>query len=148
MIPLFSFSINYELVPSDPRTVFLEMVNEYRIMNGLEPFECIFNEVPQAFTDFQANIGIFLGHMGFSKRTEKIKKLIEEKHKIKVSNISFAENVAFLKGDTIDLKMAFESFLKSKGHKENILSSKYRWTAIGITKKDNRLYICQIFWNY
>jgi hypothetical protein len=148
IIPLFAFSITYELLSNDPRVAFLEMVNEYRIVKGLQPFECLFNEVPQAFTDFQANIGIFLGHIGFSKRVERIKKLIEENYGMKVSKISFAENVAFLKSDDIDLKMAFESFLKSKRHRENILSSRYRWTAIGITKKSDRLYICQIFWNY
>lgn len=148
IMPSLIFSITYELVSADPRFIFLEMVNEYRVANGLQPFECLFMEVPQAFTDFQASIGIFLGHIGFTKRAEKIKKLIEENYRIKVSNISFAENVAFLRGNSIDLKMAFESFFKSKKHRENILSPRYEWTAIGITKKSDRLYICQIFWGY
>jgi len=59
------------------------------------------------------------------------------------------ENVAVVKEDDDSIKAAFDSFIKSNSHRKNILSSKFKWTAVSISKGRNRkLYICQIFWGF
>jgi len=150
LIPVFIFSLtygSYESSTDDLRIYFLDLVNQYRISNDLFQLECIFNEIPQKFTDFQMKIGIFLGHIGFSNRAKEIRKMIEKTYGLQITNFVVAENVAYVKGDDL-LNRAFKGFLKSWSHKNNILSSKYKWTAIGISKSENKLYICQMFWDF
>jgi|GEM_PF-4913704 len=150
LTPVYIFPLTYGSYGSstdDLRAYFLDLVNQYRISNNLFPFECVFNEIPQKFTDFQMKIGIFLGHIGFSNRAKEIRKMIEKTYGLQITNFVVAENVAYVKGDDL-LNRAFKGFLKSWSHKNNILSSKYKWTAIGISKSENKLYICQMFWDF
>lgn len=77
------------------------------------------------------------GHDGFKDRAEKMKREAPLK--------SFAENVAYSFNMDDPLETACTGWMKSKGHRENILGD-YQETGIGIAySKDGRCYITQLF---
>lgn len=63
------------------------------------------------------------------------------------SNTAWGENIASCYNYKNPLEITLTSWMKSPGHKKNILNSKYRYGAIGIARTPKgRYYFTQVFW--
>lgn len=122
-------------VHSPTEAALFQLINDYRINSDMNPF--VFDSISLYFarehSTYMASKGT-TSHAKFGTRAEQISKL---------SGAEFvAENVA-KDYDTIEL--AFDAWLESNGHRENI-EGDYTHSAIGIVEnKDGVLYFTQLF---
>lgn len=79
---------------------------------------------------------VSVGHDGFDARAETIAK--------KISWISIGENVAYNQGYTDPVAKAVDGWMKSDGHRHNILGD-FNLTGIGVAVNGDAYYFTQIF---
>jgi uncharacterized protein YkwD len=92
------------------------------------------NELAEKHSKNMASGKVAFGHDGFSERTEKVRK--------KLNDALVAENVAY---GPYNGKEVVEQWKKSSGHRANILG-KYKYIGIGVAKsKNGMVYFTQIF---
>ncbi len=118
----------------------IEFINEEREKEGLDPLEewsaltCIAREHSQNM----AEKAVEFGHDGFQDRFEEI----QDQDFVR----KFGENVAYSYNVKDHLKTAVRGWMKSEGHRENILDEDYEETGIGIAfNKKGEFYVTQLF---
>lgn len=114
-------------------------INQYRASKGLAPLTLDERISQQARTHSQ-NMGsgaVAFSHDGFTGRVQAIAKVIPYR--------GAAENVAYNKGYGDPAKQAFQGWLNSTGHRQNI-EGNYNLTGIGVVKNaKGEYYFTQIF---
>lgn len=83
----------------------------------------------------------------FGHRDSKGNSLVDRAREYNIKNWSgLGENLYFSKGIDDPTSSAVTGWLKSPGHRANLLNSSWTTTGIGIAKaKDGRIYITQVF---
>jgi uncharacterized protein YkwD len=118
------------------------LINEYRYRKGLQPLRLLagISRVATQHSENMAALKIPFGHEGFDERSDEVLT-----HKASPS--STGENVFMCFGyDESQLaKMAVNSWIESKGHRENI-EKNFVYTGIGIAEgKGGSIYFTQFF---
>ncbi len=115
----------------------LAIVNEYRSSKGLQPFVSsdYVSKVAREHSSAMARKATPYGHKGSNLRAKKIKQEI-------VCGL-VGENAAVGQQNAREVVNAW---IKSRGHRENILERQFTLTGIGVAKnKRGQLYFTQIF---
>lgn len=116
----------------------INLINVERQKNGLKPLkECsALTKVARKHSQNMADKKVSFGHDGFDERFDEVKQLGVRK---------FGENVAYSYNVKNHLQTAVTGWMKSKGHRENILND-FAETAIGIAyDKKGTFYVTQLF---
>lgn len=117
----------------------INLINEERLQHFLAPLEP-WDELSLCAREHSENMAAgttLFGHDGFKERVRAIRKL--------APHIALAENVAYCSRKKDTLASAVSGWMKSPGHRKNILG-KYNTTGIGIAySKNGRCYLTQIF---
>ncbi|MBE9041369.1 CAP domain-containing protein [Oscillatoriales cyanobacterium LEGE 11467] len=116
-----------------------EKVNQYRQSQGLPTFalDPQMSEIARSHSENMASGQIAFSHDGFEERAEALGEL--------VSLQGVAENVAYNQGYGDPATQAFEGWLESPGHLENI-EGDYNLTGIGIAQNSQgEYYFTQLF---
>lgn len=114
-------------------------INQYRSSLNLEPLSLHPQISQEALTHSQnmARQKVGFSHQGFTSRIEAIEK--------QISYRSAAENVAYNQGNRDPVSQAVAGWLKSEGHRQNIIGN-YNLTGIGVAKnRQGEYYFTQIF---
>ncbi|MBI1183990.1 CAP domain-containing protein [bacterium] len=121
----------------------LDLVNKYRSKKGLNELKSIqyMQDLAREHSLKMAQGVRAFGHRGWDERADLIFENIEVE--------MVAENVAFNKGYDDPAERAFDGWLHSSTHKENILNEDFDITGVGISKsEDGTIYFTQIFASY
>ncbi|MEM1393686.1 MAG: CAP domain-containing protein [Cyanobacteria bacterium P01_H01_bin.150] len=114
-------------------------INQYRSSKGLPPLK-LNGEISKIARQHSKNMAqkqVYFGHDGSSSRYNKISKLIKYR--------GVAENVAYNMGYGNPAKIAVDGWIKSSGHRRNMLG-KYQVTGIGVVKNSQgEYYFTQLF---
>jgi uncharacterized protein YkwD len=116
----------------------LTYVNQYRKEQHLPALQLNVNISQEASKHSQdmAAHRLPVGHDLFNQRIKRLRSLLPKTH-------AWAENVAY--AYTEDAKEVVSGWMKSSGHRKNILGH-YNFTGIGIARdKQGKLYYTQIF---
>ncbi len=118
-------------------------INEIRQQHGLQPLKH-WPQLSDCAREHSKNMALKkcpFGHAGFDDRDKKMNKI--------ASLYTFGENVAWNSGYDDPVQSAIEGWMKSQGHKENILNHEYEETGLGIfvSKEKNtyKIYFTQLF---
>lgn len=124
-------------------TKILEMVNEERRKRNLSSlvWDSRLASLARSYSSKMANEDFF------SHTDKKGKNLVD---RVKEFNIKkwngIGENLYFCKGYDDPTVPAFKGWMKSPGHRSNILNSSWKSTGIGIAvASDGRIYVTQVF---
>jgi len=117
------------------------LINRHRAEVGLDPLE--WSEIVayhcRSHSVRMAETNTYLGHDGFRRRARMIRLMIPARNT--------GENVAHNYGFKNPSHIAFEQWLQSPGHRENI-EGEFRVTGIGVDRSENDHYFfTQIFVN-
>lgn len=115
------------------------LVNQYRVEQGLAPLSLsdIITTQARNHSSDMADGSVQFGHDGFQDRVDAIS--------AQISISSAAENVARNSGYSDPAKVAFDGWIKSAGHKDNI-EGNYDLTGIGVAQSSEGVYyLTQIF---
>jgi uncharacterized protein YkwD len=129
----------------DPATlerVVLEAINAERRSSGLPPLVASpeLTELARGYSRDMARRNFF-GHRDPDGRA-----ISERVEGIGVRWARVGENIARNRGYGDPAAMAVQEWMKSKGHRENILGDRYRETGVGIwVAPDHTVYFTQIF---
>ena len=131
-------------VPDHSEVVKMELlliglINDVRAQHRLKPLiqSNLLTSAAQIHSANMAKGAVSFGHDGFDKRATEIRK-----HGI---HNSFGENVAYSHHIEKPLEAAVQGWMKSPGHRENILGD-YNETGIGIAfDAQGKCYITQLF---
>ncbi len=116
-----------------------QQINKYRASVDLPPLKLNtkISEQAQIHSQNMAQQKVKFGHQGFDSRVKALK-----------NNIAFssaAENVAYNQGYRDPASEAVTGWIKSEGHRQNIVGN-YNLTGIGVAKnKQGEYYFTQIF---
>lgn len=116
-----------------------EMINQVRIEHGMKPlkYESQLANCAREHSQDMALKKVPFGHQGFETRAKKMRKV--------ASFLSMGENVAYSYNYSDHVAIAVEGWMKSQGHKENILGD-FEETGIGIAFNDQgECYVTQLF---
>lgn len=116
-----------------------QKINQYRQSLDLDPLSLNdqISQQAEAHSQDMAQQKVKFGHRGFASR---IKALAND-----ISYRSAAENVAYNQGYGDPAEQAVTGWLKSKGHRKNIVGN-YNLTGIGVAKnQQGEYYFTQIF---
>lgn len=148
--PSKSYSKALKFSPSTPQKIsendicamesrLIEMVNRERSKSGRKPLTN-WKELSACARKHSQNMAegkVGFGHKGFEQRAEAMRKIAQL--------LDFGENVGCCIGYNDPLEMILEGWMKSPGHKDNILSD-YEQTGMGIAySKDGRYFMTQLF---
>lgn len=114
-------------------------INQYRRSLNLPPLglNAQVSEVAAVHSRNMAEQKVKFSHQGFDNRTQAIK--------AQISYRSVAENVAYNQGYSDPVSQAVAGWIKSKGHRQNIVGN-YNLTGIGVAKnQQGEYYFTQIF---
>lgn len=139
IILLLTFSTTLFASETKSEKQLIELVNKERKKKGLKPLKENKKLTPIARKHSQnmADKKVSFGHGGFDSRFKIAKELGIKR---------FGENVAYSYNIKDPLETAVKSWMKSEGHRENILDKKYTETAIGIAyDKKGTFYVTQLF---
>ena len=117
----------------------LTLVNEEREKRGKPPLLAWdpVVKIAKEHSKSMASKKIPFGHDGFEKRAQKIR--------IFCSPESFGENVAYNKNCEDPLMQAFQGWMESSGHRDNILGD-YTETGVGISiDQEGAFFFTQLF---
>ncbi len=132
-------SPSWESFPDMEKQAF-DLVNQYRVSKGLPAMEWsdIIADIARTHSRNMASGSVAFGHDGFADRFNQIGK--------KIAASSGAENVAWSLNYSDPAQVAYEGWLNSPGHLENIETAKYNISGMGIAKAaDGKYYFTQIF---
>ncbi len=116
-------------------------INKIRLTSGLPPLK-EWGELAKCARNHSQNMAYGkcnFGHDGFHKRAKEMQKI--------ATLLSFGENVAYSHGheDKDLIKIATLGWMKSQGHRENILGD-FNETGIGVAiSKEGKFYVTQLF---
>lgn len=113
-------------------------INCIRQAHGLKPLKKWkqLSDCARAHSSNMANGKCPLGHDGFDKRMDQMKK---------VANMASGENVAYSYNYDKPVSCAVDGWMKSQGHKDNILGD-FEETGVGVAvNKKGEFYITQLF---
>jgi uncharacterized protein YkwD len=117
----------------------IELINQERAKKGLKPlshFSTLTHHARQHSYSMACG-EVDFGHAGFDKRAQAIIKMGQHK--------GFGENVAYCHHVEDPLTLSVANWMKSKGHRENILGD-YDETGVGISyDEEGRFYVTQLF---
>eukprot|EP00466_Bigelowiella_natans_P012882 jgi/Bigna1/64887/fgenesh1_kg.88_\ len=120
----------------------MNLTNGFRKVKGLPPLRwnqglC---EIARRHSRDMAERGVPFGHQGFSNRVRLFPFL----------SSASAENVAMSEGEVDPADAAVSGWVKSDGHRKNLLSKDFNSAAIGAYQVPgtNRWYITQLFGHY
>lgn len=116
-----------------------QQINQYRLIHKLPPLtlDSRISEQARLHSKAMASGKVPFSHNGFEGRVKAINRVIPYS--------SAAENVAFNQGYSNPAKQAVEGWIKSNGHRINIVGQ-YNLTGIGIVKNaKDEYYFTQIF---
>jgi uncharacterized protein YkwD len=125
--------------PNELEQALLDEVNRYRASRGLERLKQhnILIAHARAHSENMAKGRVRFGHDGFKQRANEIRNYI--------SVIEIAENLAVNKGYVDPVAVAFQSLMKSAGHRRNIAGD-FDLTGVGVSKSsDGTIYFTQLF---
>ncbi len=117
----------------------ISLINEERQKEGLAPLEAWhpLTLIARTHSQNMAEKSVEFGHDGFEDRFEDIQDHAYCRR--------FAENVAFSYNVKDHLKTAVRGWMRSEGHRENILDN-FELTGIGIAiNKKGEFYVTQLF---
>ncbi len=117
----------------------IELINKERQKEGLDPLIewSPLSDIAREHSQNMANKEVEFGHDGFQDRFEEIQDF--------AFVTKFGENVAFSYNVKDHLKTAVRGWMKSEGHRENILGD-FEETGIGIAfNKKGEFYVTQLF---
>lgn len=121
------------------------MVNRERVKEGLKPliFEKKAYEAARNHSADMAKREYFNHNSPEGESvTGRLQKLNFE-----FTNTGWGENIASCLNYKNPLDVVLKGWMKSPGHRKNILNSKYKYGAIGIARNDKgRYYFTQVFW--
>lgn len=118
------------------------LVNEFRASNGLEPlvYSPEIFQAAKKHAELMAKGEASFSHDGFMDRLKEISKILTFQ--------KGGENLAKVKGYSDPAAASVEGWIKSQGHKENMLRDYYTKTAIGVAKSpDGTYFLTQLFTN-
>lgn len=114
-------------------------INRVREQHGLAPLKAWtqLSDCARGHSQNMAAEKCAFGHDGFDQRAD---------HMRSVATLSsFAENVAYSQYYDDPVKIAVDGWMKSKGHRENILGD-FEETGVGVAhSKEGKFYITQLF---
>ncbi|MEM6754722.1 MAG: CAP domain-containing protein [Cyanobacteria bacterium P01_C01_bin.38] len=116
-------------------------INQYRKKKGLAPLKLNseISKIARVHSKRMADKKVAFGHNGSSSRYSKISKVVKYR--------GVAENVAYNMGYKNPGKNAVTGWIKSSGHRRNIVG-KYQVTGIGVAKNSKgEYYFTQLFVN-
>lgn len=116
----------------------IELINKERTNKGLKALKELpeLTLVARKHSQNMADKKVSFGHDGFDARFKEVKKIGVRK---------FGENVAYSYNVKNPLQTAVTSWMKSEGHRENILDD-FKETGIGIAyDKKGTFYVTQLF---
>jgi uncharacterized protein YkwD len=117
----------------------IELINQERAKKGLKllsHFSTLTHHARQHSYSMACG-EVNFGHDGFDKRAQAVIKMGQHK--------GFGENVAYCHNVQDPLSLSVANWMKSKGHRENILGD-YDETGVGISYDDEgRFYVTQLF---
>jgi len=116
-------------------------INKYRSSKGLKPLKLNgeISKIARQHSKNMADKQVAFGHSGSSSRYSKIAKVVKYR--------GVAENVAYNMGYKNPGKNAVDGWIKSSGHRRNMLG-KYQVTGIGVAKNSKgEYYFTQLFVN-
>lgn len=120
-----------------------ELINEERRKRRLNDlvWDSRLGSLARAYSSKMANENFF------SHRDLKGKSLVDRANDFNITNWSgLGENLYFCRGYDDPTDRAVEGWLKSPGHRANLLKSSWTSTGIGIAKaSDGRIYVTQVF---
>lgn len=125
--------------PSISEQKCIEEINKVRQEYGLKPLKewKQLSDCARKHSQNMAQAICPFGHDGFNKRAKEM-----EKH---ASLLSFGENVAYSYNYDSPIGIAVDGWMKSQGHKENILGD-FIETGVGVSiNKKGEFYITQLF---
>ena len=135
----FSFSFSNS---SDEKKI-LELVNQERRKRRLNDlvWDSKLGNLARSYSSKMANENFF-GH-----KDSKGKSLIDRANDFNITNwTGLGENLYFCKGYDDPTEPALAGWLKSPGHRTNMLKNSWTSTGIGIAKaSDGRIYVTQVF---
>lgn len=114
-------------------------INKVRQARGLQPLRewKQLSDCARGHSNNMASEKCPFGHDGFDKRADQMSK--------QANLSSFAENVAYSQNYEDPVKIAVDGWMKSPGHKKNILGD-FEETGIGVSiNKEGKFYITQLF---
>ena len=115
-------------------------INEIRQQHGLHSLKH-WSQLSDCAREHSKNMAFSkcpFGHAGFDDRFEKMSK--------KVSLYTFGENVAYNYGYDDPVYNAIDGWMKSQGHRENILNPEFHETGLGVSiNKEGKIYFTQLF---
>lgn len=115
-------------------------INRVRQEHGLRPLKA-WKELSNCARGHSQNMAsnkCSFGHDGFDKRAKQMQK--------QATLASFAENVAYSYNYDDPVKVAVDGWMKSPGHRKNILDEGSEETGVGVAhSKDGKFYITQLF---
>ncbi|MBS0634210.1 MAG: CAP domain-containing protein [Verrucomicrobia bacterium] len=118
--------------------ILIELVNKERTKKGLKPLKELseISKVARKHSQNMADKKVSFGHDGFDARFEEVQKIGVRR---------FGENVAYSYNIKDPLEAAVKGWMKSEGHRENILGD-YEETGMGIAyDKKGTFYVTQLF---
>lgn len=116
-----------------------EEINKVRKEHNLQPLNwwSQLSDCAREHSQNMANGKCLFGHNGFEKRAKDMRKIVRLSF--------FGENVAYSHNYEDPVKIAVESWMKSDGHRKNILAN-FQETGIGVAlTKEGKCYITQLF---
>jgi uncharacterized protein YkwD len=119
----------------------LEEINKIRLFHALAPLESTedLNRIARGFSFRMNRFGIF-GHFDFAGNNVA--------DRVRAAGIRFslvAENIAKNINFSDPVETAIDGWMKSDGHRANILTSDFRETGVGIWKDGNIYHLTQVF---
>jgi uncharacterized protein YkwD len=114
-------------------------INRIRLEEGLNPLKTWsqLTICAREHSQNMANKKCHFGHDGFKKRAHKIEKI--------TYLLSIAENVAHSYNYKDPVKVAIHGWMKSSGHRTNILGD-YEETGVGVAiSEDGKFFVTQLF---
>jgi uncharacterized protein YkwD len=125
----------------NPKRLVLEEINDRRDENSVHPLHRIelLDKIAWHHVNYMAKKNT-ITHFGFKHRGRFIKKML--------GNSYVGENVCKYPSKVYSqrvVKNITDGWMRSEGHKRNILNPAYTNTGIGCVVKDGSIYIVQIF---
>lgn len=122
-----------------------ELINKARVKNGLNPLK-FENMAYKAALDHSKDMA---KRKYFSHTNPEGKGVLPriEKYGFSLMNRRIGENISKNKGYADPASIAVSGWLKSPGHRKNIMEPKFKYSGVGITRdSDGAIYFTQVFW--
>ncbi len=121
----------------------IKRINEIRLSHSLDPLKANedLNRIARGFS-FRMNRFGFFGHYDSAGN--------DVADRVRAEGIRFAmvaENIAKNINFNDPVETAIDGWMKSEGHRANILTSEFRETGVGIWKDGNSYHFTQVFLN-